>query len=75
MKLQTKFIVILLGAILPAFVGSQVFQEGLGRKALNKLGGENLGLLEERERGQAENIFQTADPIVQSTINQGDDAG
>jgi methyl-accepting chemotaxis protein len=72
MKLQTKFILVLLSAILLAFVGSQVFQQALSAKALQHLGRENLGSLEQREQLHAENIFQTANPVVQQTISMGD---
>jgi methyl-accepting chemotaxis protein len=72
MKLQTKFILVLLSATLLAFVGSQVFQQALSTKALKRLGSENLGALEQREQIHAENIFQTADPIVQATIGLGE---
>ena len=72
MKLQTKFIVVLLSAILLVLVASQVFQQALSTNALKHLGSENLDSLELRERLHAENIFQTANPVIQQTINLGD---
>jgi methyl-accepting chemotaxis protein len=72
MKLQTKFILVLLSATLVTLVASQLFQQTLSTKALKHLGSENLGLLEQREQIHAENIFQTADPIVQQTIGLGE---
>ena len=72
MKLQTKFILVLLSTILLTLIGSQVFQQVLSTKALKQLGNENLDSLEKREQIHAENIFQTADAIVQQTIGAGD---
>ena len=72
MKLQTKFILVLLSAILTAFVASQVFQQLLAGKALNRLSREDLGLMEQREQSHADNIFQTIDPVVQDSIARGE---
>jgi len=72
MKLQTKFIAVLLSATLLAFIGSQVFQQALSTEALKRLGSENVESLEQREKIHAENIFQTADPIVRDTISVGE---
>ena len=72
MKFQTKFILILLGAILLAFIGAQIYQQVLGAKALNALSEENLGLLEQREQMHAENIYQATDPVVQEAIALGE---
>ena len=72
MKLQTKFILVLLGALLLTLAGSQVFQQALSARALKRLGSDNLGLLEQREQVHAESIFQATDPAVQETIGVGD---
>lgn len=72
MKLQTKFILTLLSAILVAFAAAQTVQQVLSRKALNQLSTDNLGLLEKREQSHADNISQTIDPVVQGTISLGD---
>jgi len=72
MKLQTKFMLVLLSATLLAFTGTQLLQQALSNKALKHLADENLDLLKEREQMHAENIFQTADPVVQETISLGE---
>jgi len=72
MKLQTKFIVTLLSVILLAFVASQIFQQVQGGRALSNFSRQNLASLEQREQSQAENIYQTIDPVVQETIALGE---
>jgi methyl-accepting chemotaxis protein len=72
MKLQTKFILTLLSAILLAFAGAQIFEQIQSGGALKRLSGENLGRLEQREQAHAENINQTIDPVVQETIALGE---
>ncbi len=73
MKLKnTKFILVLVSTTLLAWVASQAFQQALSVKALKHLGSDNLGTLQQREQAHAENIFQTADPIVQETIGMGE---
>ena len=72
MKLQTKFILNLLSTTLLALIAAQIFQHALGKKALNALSHQNLGLLEQREQLHAENIYQTVDPIVRETIALGE---
>jgi methyl-accepting chemotaxis protein len=71
MKLQTKFILSLLGTTLLAFIGAETVQQILNRNALNDLSRQNLGLLEQREQLHAENIWETVDPVVQETITLG----
>jgi hypothetical protein len=71
-KLQTKFILVLLSTSLLALIGSQVFQQYLSTKALKDFGNKNLDSLEKREQRHAEDIFQAADPIVQQTIAGGE---
>ena len=72
MKLQTKFILVLLTAILVAIIALQVFQQSVSSTGLKNLSRDNLALLNEREQMHAENIYQTADPIVQETISLGE---
>ena len=72
MKLQTKFILTLLGAVLFVQIGAQTTQQLLSRKALDNLSADNLALLQKREQAHADNIFQTVDLNVQSTILLGE---
>jgi methyl-accepting chemotaxis protein len=72
MKLQTKFILVLLGAILVAFIALQLFQQTVSSRGLKSLSRDNLELLNQREQLHAENIYQTVDPIVQETIALGE---
>lgn len=72
MKLQTKFILTLVSAIVVVFIGAQATEQLLNRKALNDLSSDNLGLLEKREQAHADNVYQTIDPVVQETILLGE---
>jgi methyl-accepting chemotaxis protein len=72
MKLQTKFSLILLGFILSTLLAAQVFQQWVGRRALTAFSEENQSLLQRREELHVENLYQTVDPVVQSTIALGD---
>ena len=69
---NTKFTLTLVSATLLAFAASQTFQQALSSRALQHLGSDNAGALQQRERAHAENIFQTADPTVQQFIAQGE---
>jgi len=72
MKLQTKFILALLGTILFVLIAAQTGQQLLDHNALKNLSTENLSLLEKREQAHADNINQTIDPVVQSAIALGE---
>jgi len=72
MKLQTKFILVFLGAVLVALVVAQLTQQLIDRSALNRLSHDNLALLEKRELAHVDNIYQTIDPVVQDTISLGE---
>jgi hypothetical protein len=58
--------------MLTIFVGAQIFQQISSGNALKKLSRENLAMLEQRERIQAENIYQAIDSVVQETISLGE---
>lgn len=72
MKLQTKLILTLLSVTLLAFIAAQIVQQILDAKAFGNLSRDNVGLLEQREQLHAENIYQTIDPVVQSSIGLGE---
>lgn len=62
----------LLSAIILSLIGAQIFQQILGKRALNDLSRDNMGLLEQREQSHAENIYQTIDPVVEESIALGE---
>jgi len=72
MKLQTRFILALLSGTLLTLLGAQIIQQVLDHRAMDKLSQDNLGVLEQREQLQADNIARTIDPVVQSTISLGE---
>jgi methyl-accepting chemotaxis protein len=72
MKLQTKFILTLLGGTLVMLLATQIFQQVMDGRALGDLSRDNLSLLEQREQSHADNIYQTIDPVVQSSIMLGE---
>ena len=72
MKLQTKFIVALVGAIVVIFVGGTIIQQTLNQSKLKAFASQNLAVIEQTEQEHAENIARTMNVFILRTIAKGE---
>ncbi|MGO8697392.1 MAG: methyl-accepting chemotaxis protein [Limisphaerales bacterium] len=72
MKLQTKFVVALVGAILVVFVGGEAIQQTLSQSKLSAFARQNLQVIDKAEQEHANDIARTMNVFIKRTIAKGE---
>ena len=71
-KLQSKFILTLVSAIVIGLIAAQTTQQFFSNKALKRLSVDNLAVLEKRESTSAANLSHTLDTMIGEAIARGE---